>query len=183
MLATKYITSTTLMRNASCWKSMPTPGHDVHLGRACPRSCPGPGQRRPSTNWSLVAPAGQLLADDSGEDHVHRLAQDPRGDDVEDDGDRHHGEHGDDAGALRASAGPSAAWPRARSAGPSWPARSPNMSPSASPGVYSSSRSHRRSRRLRRSARLRRLWPAWWRRSLGAHATASALSWDSTISW
>ena len=60
MLATKYITSTTLIRNASSWKSMPTPGTTSIL-ESMSAKLSWPWARRPSTNCSLVPPAGSCL--------------------------------------------------------------------------------------------------------------------------
>ncbi|CAH0285789.1 hypothetical protein SRABI26_04075 [Arthrobacter sp. Bi26] len=73
--------------------------HYVHLGQHVGEVVLALGAQ--SFDELLLGGTGrELLAYYSGEDHVHRLAQDPRGNDVEDDGDRHHGEHSDDAGAL-----------------------------------------------------------------------------------
>ena len=60
MLATKYITSTTLMRNASFWKSMPAPGTTSILASMSAKLS-WPWERSPSMNCSLVAPAGSCL--------------------------------------------------------------------------------------------------------------------------
>ncbi len=74
-------------------------GDEVHLGEHVREVVLALGAQ--ALDELLLAAAGrQLLADDAAEDHVHRLAEDPGRNDVEDDGDRHHGEHGDDAGPL-----------------------------------------------------------------------------------
>ena len=60
MLATKYISSTAEIRTVSFWKSMPVPGtSSIRETMSAKLFCPC--ARSPSTNWSLLTPAGSCL--------------------------------------------------------------------------------------------------------------------------
>ena len=60
MLATKYISSTAEIRTVSFWKSMPVPGTSS-IREIMSAKLSWPCARSPSTNWSLLTPAGSCL--------------------------------------------------------------------------------------------------------------------------
>ena len=94
-------------------------GHQFHLGDHV-REVVLPLLAQSLHELVLAGAGGELLAHHSAEDHVHGLAQDLGGDDVQDHRDHHHGQPRRRCRQLRASAAPSAAWRRARSVRPSW---------------------------------------------------------------
>ncbi|MCY1217324.1 hypothetical protein D9M72_292310 [compost metagenome] len=77
----------------------PHPRNEFHLGDHVREVVFALGAQ-PVDELVLADSGGQLFSHHSPEDDVHGLPQDLGGNDVEDDGDRHHGQHDGDTGGL-----------------------------------------------------------------------------------